>query len=386
MTQYNSSNVKLSNSQLNKLKLSIKNETDVVLRISSNMVSNSNDNTNFPHELLLTNRQVANIRKAIAKNTSIDIKLSKTQLSKMLQSGGFLGNLLGKLAGPLMKVAVPLAKNVLAPLEISAAMSAIDGSIKKKMLGSGMTTLIISNNETNNILKIVKSLENSGLLLKGVSETIQHEAKEQRGGLLSMLLGILGASLLGHIVSKGLSGKGVIRAGEGTIRAGYGSKRPSVKIILTLPAHPLTNFEIQEYYQNERRFNGVFSRDNLPNSIRPKGLGSVVKNDAYVINLDEYHDIGTHWIALYVNNKIVTYFDSFGVEHIPKEIMNFINRKKIITNIYRIQAYDLIMCGYFCIGFINFMFNGKSLTDYTNIFSPNDFKRNDDIIIKYFYL
>ena len=97
------------------------------------------------------------------------------------------------------------------------------------MLGSGVTTLIISNDEMNNILKIVKSLENSGLLLKGVSETIQHEAKEQRGGFLSMLLGTLGASLLGDILSKGLSGKDVIRASEGTIRAGYGSKRPSLK-------------------------------------------------------------------------------------------------------------------------------------------------------------
>ena len=117
---------------------------------------------------------------------------------------------------------------------------------------------------------------------------------------------------------------------------------------MTLPAHPLTNFEIQEYYQNEVRFNGVFSRDNLPNNnIRSKELGSSVKNGAYVVNLDEYHDTGTHWIALYVNNKIVTYFDSFGVEHIPKEIMNFISRKKIITNIYRIQAYDSIMCGVF---------------------------------------
>ena len=128
------------------------------------MVSNSNDNTNFPQELLLTNRQVANIRKALAKNTSTDTELSKTQLSKMIQSGGFLGNLLGKLAGPLMKVAMPLAKNVLAPLGISASMSAIDGSIKKKMLGSGVTTLIISNNEMGDILKIVKSFENSGLL------------------------------------------------------------------------------------------------------------------------------------------------------------------------------------------------------------------------------
>ena len=139
---------------------------------------------------------------------------------------------------------------------------------------------------------------------------------------------------------------------------------------MTLLAHPLTNFEIQEYYQNEPRFNGVFGRDNLPNN--------TIKNDAYVIDLDEYHDIGTHWVALYVNNKIVTYFDSFGVEHIPKEIMKFINRKEIIPNIYRIQAYDSIMCGYFCIGFINFMFNGKSLTDYTNLFSPNDFNKNDN--------
>ena len=229
MTQYNSLNVKLSNSQLNRLKSSIKNETDVVLKISSNMVSNSNDDTNFPHELLLTKRQVANIRKAFAKNISTDIKLSKTQLSKMIQSGGFLGNLLGKLAGPLMKVAIPLAKNVLAPLGISAAMSAIDGSIKKKMLGSGTTTLIISNDEMDDILKIVKSLEDSSLLLKGVSETIQHEAKEQRGGFLSMLLGTLGASLLSDVLLKGLSGKGVIRAGQGTVRAGYGSKKPSLK-------------------------------------------------------------------------------------------------------------------------------------------------------------
>ena len=125
MPQYNSLNVKLSNSQLNKPKSSIKNKNDVVLRISSKMVSNSNDNT---HELLLTNRQVASIRKAFANHSSIDVKLSKTQLSKMIQLGGFLRNLLGKLAGPLMKVAMPLAKNVLAPLGLSAAMSAIDGS------------------------------------------------------------------------------------------------------------------------------------------------------------------------------------------------------------------------------------------------------------------
>ena len=146
---------------------------------------------------------------------------------------------------------------------------------------------------------------------------------------------------------------------------------------MTLPPHPLTNLEIQEYYQNEPRFNGVFSIDNLPNSI---------KNGAYVINLDEYYDIGTQWVALYVNNKIVTYFDSFGVEHFAKEIMKFIVQKKIIVNIYRIQAYDSIMCGYFCIGFINFMFNGKSLKDYTDLFSPSDLKKNDNIFLEYFCL
>ena len=103
---------------------------------------------------------------------------------------------------------------------------------------------------------------------------------------------------------------------------------------------PLTNFEIQQYYQNELRFNGVYSRDNLPNKI---------KDWTYVINLDEYSDIGTHWVALYLNNNDVTYFDSIGEEHIPKEIKKFIGSKNVITNIFGIQAYDSIMCAYFCI-------------------------------------
>ena len=139
--------------------------------------------------------------------------------------------------------------------------------------------------------------------------------------------------------------------------------------------HPLTNFEIQIYYRNEPKFNGAYSRDNLPDKI---------KDGAYVINLDEYSDIGTHWIALYVNTKTVTYFDSFGVEHIPKGIKKFINNKNIIVNIFRIQAYDSIMSGYFCIGFIDFMFKGNSLTDFNNLFSPNNLKKNDDIILSYF--
>ena len=141
-----------------------------------------------------------------------------------------------------------------------------------------------------------------------------------------------------------------------------------------MPPHPLTNFEILKYYQNESRFNGVYSRDNLQK----------IKDEAYMINLDEYSDIGTYWVALYVQNNDVTYFDSFGVEHISKEIKTFITNKNIKTNIFRIQAYDSIMCRYFCIGFIDFMLAGKTLTEFTNLFSPNNFKKNDDIILNYF--
>ena len=104
--------------------------------------------------------------------------------------------------------------------------------------------------------------------------------------------------------------------------------------------HPLTNFEIQAYYQNEPRFNGVYSRDNLPDKI---------KDGVYVVNINEYSDIGTYWVALYVNNKTVTYFHSSGIEHISKEVKKFVNNKNIIANIFKIQAYDLVMCGYLII-------------------------------------
>ena len=165
----------------------------------------------------------------------IFVKLFLKIHQQILQPGGFLGRLLGPLLKtglPLIKSVIkPLAKSVLIPLGLTAAASASDAGIHKKILGSGHnnTTLIISNDEMDDILKTVNSLENSGVLFKGVSETIQHEAKKKRGGFLSMLLGTLGASLLGDILSKGLSGKGVIRAGEGVIRAGYGSKRSSLK-------------------------------------------------------------------------------------------------------------------------------------------------------------
>ena len=137
--------------------------------------------------------------------------------------------------------------------------------------------------------------------------------------------------------------------------------------------HPLTNFKIKKYYQNEPRFNGVYSRDNLPK----------IEDGTYVINLDEYSDIGTHWVALYVHNN-VNYFDSFGVKHIPKEIKAVIGHSlSIATIFFRIQAYDSIMFGYFCICFIDFMLAGKALAEFTNLFSPNNFKRNDDIILNY---
>ena len=141
-----------------------------------------------------------------------------------------------------------------------------------------------------------------------------------------------------------------------------------------MPPNPLTNFEIQKYYQNEAKFNGVYSRNNLPK----------IKVGPYIIDLDEYESIATCWIALYVNDNNISYFDSFGVDHIQKEIKKLTGNKNIITNVYRIQAYDSIMCRYFCIGFIDFMLKGKSLLDYTNLFSPNDYEKNDKIILKFF--
>ena len=136
----------------------------------------------------------------------------------------------------------------------------------------------------------------------------------------------------------------------------------------------------------------MYSRNNLPNKI---------KKGAYVINLDEYENTGTHWISLFVKPKYAAYSDSFGVEHIPKEINKFIRSKELRSkelgfavgsavnndikgNIFRIQAYDSIMCGYFCIEFINFMLKGKTLLDYTNLFAPNDFKKNDRVIKRIF--
>ena len=169
------------------------------------------DGNNLPHELLLTTRQKTKLWNAFNNNMSTDLKRSKAHISKIIQSGGFLGSLLSKLAGSLMKVAVPLAKNILAPLGITTAASAIDAGIQKKIHGWGTTTLISSNEEINDIMKILQALADSNILFKGVTKTVKNETKEQKGGFLSMLLGTVGASLLGHL----LIGKGIVRTGSG---------------------------------------------------------------------------------------------------------------------------------------------------------------------------
>ena len=135
-----------------------------------------------------------------------------------------------------------------------------------------------------------------------------------------------------------------------------------------MPSHPLANFEIQKYYQNELRYNGVYSRENLPKTI---------KNGAYVINFDEYANVGTYWVALYCKNIETTYFDSFGVEHVPKETEKFIVHKNIKTNIFRIQSNNSIMCGYFCTGFYDFTVADKILIDFTSLFCPYKFEKNN---------
>ena len=165
-----------------------------------------------------------------------------------------------------------------------------------------------------------------------------------------MLLDTLGVSLLGNLLTV-----------KGT-RPGF-----------LMPPHPLTNFVIQKYYQSQPKFNGAYSRNNLPK----------IKDGACVINLDKFKSIETYWIALYVNGNNSIYYNSFGVEHIPKKRKRFIRNKNII-NIYRIQAFDSIICGSFCIRFIDFILKDKSLLDYTNLFCLNEYKKNDKILLKYF--
>ena len=165
MVEYSKINCKLTNVQLNKFKKAVKSNEGATLILG---IKNFNKDE-LPHELLLTTRQDTKLRNAINNNLATDIKSSKAQIKELIQSGGFLGKLLSKLAGPLMKVVMPLAKNVLAPLGLTAAMSAIDGGIQKKMRGEGIK-LIIEQEDMNDVMKIIEALENSGILLKGVKK------------------------------------------------------------------------------------------------------------------------------------------------------------------------------------------------------------------------
>ena len=268
------------------------------MELSSNVVGDSNDENGILPKLLLTNTKISKFCKSFGNGFPSNMKLLNIQLHKIGPSIKFLGRLLW----PLLKTEFPLLKNVLKPsdeialipagltaaLELTAAAPSTDSVIHKKMFESGSMTLIISNEEINDIAKIVKSLEKSGILIKYVREAIKNEAKKQKEGFLEILLGALGAGLLGVL----LTVKDTIRASEGKIKAGEG----------TIRAPSLPNFKIQKYYQNKPKFNGVYSRNNLPK----------IKDGVYVINCDEYNSIGSHWIALYVYGNNIIYFDSFG--------------------------------------------------------------------------
>ena len=207
---------------------------------------------NLPHELFLTRRQITKLRNNIENNMSTDITLSKAQIKKIIMSGGALGSILGTLLPSLIKVPSPILKIVALPLGLSGGMSGIDGAIQEKKIHGSGTTVIFSNEQINDMTKIVKALEDSDILLKRVTETLKNYVK--KGGalpILPMILSTLGSSLIGN----SLSGRGLFRSGKEYLRAGQGIKKA---LILPKP-HPLTNFEIQNYYKNEPKFNGKSS-------------------------------------------------------------------------------------------------------------------------------
>ena len=176
MVEYSKVNVRLSDTQLKKLKTTAKNKIGTTLRMSLKMFNGKD----LPQKLLLTTRQKTKLRNTFNNNMPTDLKLSKAQISKIIQSGGFSGSLLSKLTGPIMKVAIPSAKNVLAPLGRTATASAIDARNQKKIHGSGTTNLIISNEKLNDTMKIFQALEDSNILLKGVTKTIKNETKNKK--------------------------------------------------------------------------------------------------------------------------------------------------------------------------------------------------------------
>ena len=278
MAQYNKVNLHLTNLQLKKIQDAVKNNNGKTIRLSNKNFNKNFNKNQLLHEVYLTQRQMERLNDKIKNNMSTDIKLSKVHINKIIKEGGNLGKLF---LPKLIKPAISLGKPILAPLGLSAAMSATDAAIQKKMYGSGNAALIISDNDMNDLIKIVTALEEHDILLKGTSKTIKNETKEQKGGFLSMLLGTLAASLLGNL----LSGKGMYRTGYGMYRTGYGLKKKSLT-----PFHSLTNFEIINYFKGVKGFNGVYSRNNL----------SKLKNGAYVINVDHSKNTGTHWVVIFV--------------------------------------------------------------------------------------
>ena len=196
MVEYSKVNIKLTDRQLTQLKTAVKNTT--TLRMSLKMF----DGNDLPHELLLTTSQKTKLRNAFNSSMSTDLQLSKPQISKIIQPGEFLGSLLSKLAGPLMRVAVPLAKNVLAPLGIIAGTSAIDAGTQKKIHGSGTTTLIISNKEIHHTLKIAQAFEDSNILLKGVTKTIKKWNKRTKRSIFNHFIWYFRSKFLRKSVSR----------------------------------------------------------------------------------------------------------------------------------------------------------------------------------------
>ena len=154
-------------------------------------------------------------------------------------------------------------------------------------------------------MKIVEALEDSNILLKGVTKTIKSETKEQKKRILKHVVGYFRSYSVRKFIKRKKNCKSCF----------WKQKRTGFLI----PSHPLTNFEIQKYYQNKPRFNGFFPRDSLPKKI---------KDRTYVINIEEYADVGTHWIALFCNRSEIVYLDSFGVEHVSEEIKKFVEKKK----------------------------------------------------------
>ena len=214
MVEYERVNLKQSNQQIKKLKEAVKSNNGATLKIG-----NKNFNkADLLHELFLTQTQINKLREKIENNMSTDIKLSKAQINKLIKEGVALGSILARFLRKLIKPALSLGKNILAPLGLSAAMSATDAAIQKKMYGSGRKTVKFSNKDLDDITKIVKALEDSDVLMKRVTKTLKNDIK--KGGpfpLIPMLLGTLGASLL--------TGRGMYRAGNqghGLFRAGQG--------------------------------------------------------------------------------------------------------------------------------------------------------------------